>query len=144
MQRGITPDFLFVRADTTISESILHKISRTTGIELDHVIPAPTIDTIYQVPLDYHEHSVGHHLLDALDLAYTTFDLKSRRTLQTNYLASTTIKTIAMVGKYVDLEDAYFSLNEAIKCAGWMQQVSIKLVFIDAETITSVSTESIL
>jgi CTP synthase len=144
MQRGITPNFLFIRADTAIPEGILTKISRMTGIELDHVIPAPTIDTIYQVPLDYYEHSVGQHLLDALDLAYTTFDLQSRKTLQTNYHASTTTKTIAMVGKYVDLEDAYFSLNEAIKCAGWMQQVSSKLVFIDAETITSDSSQAIL
>jgi CTP synthase len=75
---------------------------------------------------------------------YTHFDLSSWETLQANRLASTTTKTIAMVGKYTDLEDAYFSLNEAIRCAGRMQQTHIELLFIDAETVTNETVDELL
>lgn len=142
MRRGIHPDLLVVRADTDISEQILTKIAAMTGIE--HIIPGPTIETIYQIPLDYHAHHVGHHLLDNLWLGYTSFDMSAWQTLHSNFKNSTTLVQIAMVGKYVDLEDAYYSLNEALKVAWWMNERKVVLNFVDAEQITDENAEESL
>ena len=83
-----------------------------TGVKEDHVIPAPTVNTIYRVPLDYHKNQVGENILDHLQLPYTNFNLQKREDLYSHIKNSTTEIRIAMVGKYVNLEDAYYSLNE--------------------------------
>jgi CTP synthase len=57
--RGIIPDILICRADYEISEEILTKVSYMTGVKRELVIPAPTVDTIYRIPLDYHIHQLG-------------------------------------------------------------------------------------
>ena len=142
MRRGIHPDLLVVRADTDIPKSILTKISAMTGVE--HIVPWPTIETIYQIPLDYHAYRVGHHLLDNLWLSYTDFDLSSWELLHKNFKNSVIPVRIAMVGKYVDLEDAYYSLNEAIKVAGWMEERKVELSFVQSSDITPDNVNSLL
>lgn len=110
--KGIIPDFLVCRADVDIPDDIIKKVAYMTGVKEDHVIPAPTVDTIYRIPLDYDHHQIGSHIFDHLQLPYTNFDLKKREDLYTHIKNSTTEIRIAMVGKYVNLEDAYYSLNE--------------------------------
>lgn len=115
--RGITPDILVCRADFPIPDEIITKIGYMTGVPTDHVIPAPTVDTIYRVPLDYHAHRVEEHILQHLKLDYRPANLEKRQTLYTHIQNSDKELRIAMVGKYVGLEDAYYSLNESLKVA---------------------------
>jgi len=117
--KGLYPDLLVVRADAVIEEPLLNKISYLCGVSLGRVVPAPTVDTIYQIPLDYHARKVWHTILDQLGLPHSTFELSKRETPNTNIKNSETHTRIAMVGKYVGLEDAYYSLNEGLKVAGF-------------------------
>lgn len=135
MSYGLSPDFLIVRADAEIPEETLGKIAHSTGLDSSHVIPAPTLDSIYRVPLSFHGYQFGEKIGAALGLNKTYPDMSKWQTLLENIEASTDIFRVAMVGKYVGLEDAYYSLNEGLKCAGYAQNKKIKLEFIEAEDI---------
>ncbi len=135
MSYGLSPDFLIVRADAPIPEDTLTKIAHATGLSSSHVIPAPTLDSIYRVPLSFHTYEFWEKILSSLHLPETHPDMSKWEDLLANIDASKDILRIAMVGKYVGLEDAYYSLNEWIKCAWFALQKKVKLEFIEAEDI---------
>lgn len=135
MSYGISPDFLIVRADTDIPEDMMDKIARASGIKRESVISAPTLDTIYRVPLAFHKEHFGEKILWNLDMKFTKLDMTEWDKLLKNIDSSFDMLTIAMVGKYVWLEDAYYSLNEWLKCAGFAQNKRVKIRFIEAEDI---------
>lgn len=101
-----------MRADQEIPEKIIEKSAYFCGVKPDHVIPAPTVDTIYRIPLDYQARRIGDLVLDQLQLTNKGADMNAWENLYNHIKASTKEVRIAMVGKYVDLEDAYYSLNE--------------------------------
>lgn len=135
MSYGISPDFLIVRADTEIPEDMMDKIALGTGIERDQVISAPTLDTIYRVPLAFDREHLGEKITSCLGLHVKKPDLHEWEDFLANIDASTDVIRIGMVGKYVGLEDAYYSLNEGLKCAGFAHRKRVKLRFIEAEDI---------
>lgn len=112
MSYGISPDFLIVRADTLIPEDMLGKIASASGIQRQNVISAPTLDTIYRVPLAFHAEHLGEKILNNLSIPFTKLDMKQWEAFLANIDASVDILRIGMVGKYIELEDAYYSLNE--------------------------------
>lgn len=68
MSYGLSPDFLIIRADTEIPDDVTKKIAVSTGLPVNHVIPAPTLDSIYQVPLSFHSYGFGEKILSAFRL----------------------------------------------------------------------------
>ena len=112
MSYGLSPDFLIVRADAPIPEDTLTKIAHSTGLSPSHVIPAPTLDSIYRVPLSFDTYDFSEKILSAFRLSPTPPDMSKWEELIGNIEASQDVLRIAMVGKYVGLEDAYYSLNE--------------------------------
>lgn len=112
MSYGINPDFLIVRADTDIPEDMMSKIASASGIPRSATISAPTLDSIYRVPLAFNEEHFGEKILLKLDLEAPKPDMKNWIELMNNIDNSLDVIRIGMVGKYVDLEDAYYSLNE--------------------------------
>ncbi|PID84319.1 CTP synthetase [Candidatus Gracilibacteria bacterium] len=143
MSYGISPDFLVVRADNDIQEDILEKIASTSGLQRHQVISNPTLDTIYRIPIEFFEADVGKYILENLQLKNPQNTMKDWYTLINNIEHSHDIVTIGMVGKYVALEDAYYSLNEGLKCAGFAYKHRIKIRFIDAEKIEAEGTRSL-
>ncbi len=133
--RWITPDFLITRADADISEAILEKVAFFCGVPKNHVVPAPTVESIYQIPLDFAKRDVGKLILDQLQLPSDKLDMSAWEDLYINIKASIEELHVAMVGKYVWLEDAYYSLNEWLKVAWLHQQRKVVLHFIEAEDI---------
>jgi CTP synthase len=133
--RGIEPDVLVVRADKPIEKKVLHKLSLMTGVEENCVIPSPTVKSIYQVPVNYQGYALGNILLQKLNLAQKPFDMSKWNILMQHIEQATVVKKIAMVGKYCTLEDAYYSLNEGLKVAGYRNDIKIQLSFVDAEKI---------
>jgi CTP synthase len=133
--RGIEPDILVVRADKPIDTHVLHKLSLMTGVEENCVIPSATVKSIYQVPVNYQTHALGNILLQKLNLPQKPFDMSKWSTLVQHIDQATTVKKIAMVGKYCALEDAYYSLNEGLKVAGYRNNIKIQLSFVDAEKL---------
>lgn len=112
MARGIDPDLLVVRSDFPIEESIINKLSVMCGLDKQDVIPSATVNSIYEVPVNYHTYGVGERIVKKLKLHNNDFDLSQRQDLLNHINHSTNEKTIAIVGKYTDLEDAYYSINE--------------------------------
>jgi CTP synthase len=138
MGYGISPDFIVVRADVNIPEDMMSKIASTVWLQRDAVIAAPTLDSIYLVPLAFHSDRVGEKIQRKLGLPSITPDMSKWESLVANIEKSKDILTVGMIGKYVDLEDAYYSLNEWLKCAGYAHLKKIQLKFIDAEDIEKV------
>lgn len=139
--RGIEPDILVVRADKEIDTSILRKLSLMCGVAEHCVIPSPTVKSIYQVPVNYQGYALGNTLLQQLQLPQKPFKMEKWNTLLEHISQSTEIKKIAMVGKYCALEDAYYSLNEGLKVAGYRSNLKIQLCFVDAEELEKKGTE---
>lgn len=100
MSYGLSPDFLVIRADAPIPDEVIGKIASSTGLTPDHVVPAPTLDSIYRVPLSFHDYGLGEGILRALHLESSP-DMARWESLLSNIEASKDIVRIAMVGKYV-------------------------------------------
>jgi CTP synthase len=137
----VEPDVLVVRADKPIEKNTLHKLSLMTGVEENCVIPSTTVKSIYQVPVNYQGYALGNILLQKLNLPQKPFNMSRREGLVQHIEKSTEIKKIAMVGKYCALEDAYYSLNEGLKVAGYWNDVKIQISFIDAESLSARHTQ---
>jgi len=135
MSYGISPDFLIVRADTDIPGDMMDKIASMSGIARTHVISAPTLDSIYRVPMAFHHDHLGEKIMTALALGESKIDMKKWEELLENIDKSEEVLKIGMVGKYIELEDAYYSLNEWLKCAGFGYKKRVRLRFIEAENI---------
>ncbi len=135
MSYGINPDFLIVRADNPIPEEIIEKISLNIGMKLENIIWAPTLDTIYRVPMIFHNEHFGEKILQCFKLKNEKPDMREWEIFLNNIDSSFEIIKIGMVGKYTELEDAYYSLNEWLKCAGFVFQKKVELHFIEAEDI---------
>jgi CTP synthase len=135
MSYGINPDFLIVRADTEIPEEMLSKIASASGFTRDQVISAPTLDSIYRVPLAFNKDNFGEKLMVSLWMETRTPDLTKWENFMENVDNSTDVLRVGMIGKYIGLEDAYYSLNEGLKCAGFAHKKRIKIRFIEASDI---------
>jgi CTP synthase len=84
MSYGISPDFLIVRADTDIPEDMMDKIARASGLVRQQVISAPTLDSIYRVPLAFHKEQFGEKITKSLGFGEKTPDM----TKWENFLAN--------------------------------------------------------
>jgi CTP synthase len=137
--RGIEPDILVVRADKSIEKGVLRKLSLMTGVEENCVIPSATVKSIYQVPVNYQGHALGNILLQKLNLSQKPFDMSQWEGLVHHIEKSVEVKKIAMVGKYCALEDAYYSLNEGLKVAGYRNEVKVQISFVDSERLEKIT-----
>ncbi|MBM4463177.1 MAG: CTP synthase [Chloroflexi bacterium] len=111
---GIQPDVIVCRSDYPISEAIKEKISLFCSVDKRAVIPLLTVPTIYEVPLVLEEAGLGDLIVEMLGLPSTSADLHEWRVLVEKMTAPKELLPIALVGKYVELRDAYISVREAL------------------------------
>ncbi len=135
-QIGISPDIIICRADRPIDEDVRRKISLFSDTELESVIPAENAPTLYSIPLTLHEERLDELVLEKLGLAAPTPDLTEWRGLVDRMLSAQTSVKVAIVGKYVKLQDAYLSVVEALGHAGGAHGVKADVDWIDAEDLT--------
>ncbi|MBI2453475.1 CTP synthase [Candidatus Peregrinibacteria bacterium] len=132
---GIQPDIIISRADYPIEKNILQKISRFCDVEAQAVIPAPTVKSIYEVPLNFHKHHLAELIAKKLHLGKVRPNLKSWENLVKKIHANSEEIKIALVGKYTGLDDAYISVIESLKIACYHLNRKLKLIWIDSEKI---------
>ena len=137
-QIGISPDIIICRADRPISEDVRKKISLFSDTELDSVIAAENARTLYSIPLDLHEGRLDELVLDKLNLPAPPPDLAEWRALVECILAAEESVRVAIVGKYVKLQDAYLSVVEALGHAGAAHGVKVEIDWVDAEDLTDI------
>lgn len=129
---GIQPNVIIARTDYPVSKEIVEKISLFCDVEKDAVIPLETTDLIYQVPLSLEDAGLGNYLVEELRLKTKPPQLEEWRTLirRMQSIAENDIVKIGIVGKYIELHDAYMSVKEAITHATASQEKTLEIKWI--------------
>lgn len=139
---GIQPDILLCRSTHPLSESSRKKIALFTNVAEKAVISVVDADSIYRIPLLLHQQGLDKIICDKLQLNTPPADLSEWKTVLAamDNPDKVTVK-VAMVGKYMDLTDAYKSLNEALVHAGIHTRTQVKILYVDSETLETAGTD---
>lgn len=133
---GLQPDILLCRCTVDIDDSALRKIALFTNVEQRAVIPLKDADSIYRIPGALHSHGLDQVVVERFNLDCPAAELSEwDAVLEGEFNKSAGTVRVAMVGKYMDLLDAYKSLNEALQHAGIQTHVKVEVDYIDAEDI---------
>ena len=132
---GIQPDIILCRSDKEISEGIKDKISLFCDVNKEGVIPLVTSETIYEVPLLLEKYGLGDFMVNHLGLDAKESDLCNWRELVNELKASKEPVTIGLVGKYVELQDAYYSVREALCHAALTHNREVKIEWLNSEEL---------
>ena len=132
---GLQPDVLLCRSEVELEDGQRKKISLFTNVEERAVIPLMDASTIYKVPRMLHEWGLDQYVLDRFNLNNPVANLDEWDAVVDNQLNSKGEVTIAMVGKYMELLDAYKSLTEALIHAGIHNKTRVKIQYIDSEKL---------
>lgn len=141
---GIQPDVIICRSDYPIPEEAKNKISLFCDVDLEAVIPLPTVSTIYEVPLILEEEGLGQLIVEKLSLKAHQPDLSYWQELVCRLKAPHETVNIALVGKYVELKDAYFSVREALRHAGLYHNRDISLFWVHSEDLERDGSDALL
>lgn len=138
---GIVPDVLAVRCESPAPQEIKEKISMFSGVEEQGIALLPNAETVYQVPLELEETGIADYISKKLRLKASKPKLKSWQELVARATKSPVKHiTVGMVAKYMDNEDTYMSVTEALRAACWDNNVGLDLVWINSEDISKHNT----
>jgi CTP synthase len=140
---GLTPDVIVCRSDRPIGRALKEKISLLCDVELDAVISAVDADNIYEVPLILHREGLDRYLAGLLRLDGEV-DLSEWQTLVHRIEGANRPVNIAVVGKYVNLPDAYLSVIEALKHGGYHHGARVSIRWVASDELVSGDLEAIL
>ena len=138
---GLQPDVLVCRSDRSIDISSRRKIALFTNVEERAVVSLPDVDTIYKIPGILHSQGLDDFVMERFGLECDGADLAEWDRVIDAKLHPKQEVTIAMVGKYMELLDAYKSLIEAMSHAGIETQTRVKMLYIDSEDLENQGTE---
>jgi len=136
---GIQPDVIVARSDLPVGEDLRDKIALFCDVSREAVIPCATVDTIYEVPLLFESFGLGDLVVRELGLTGVAgpADLTAWTALVERIKRPKPELRIALVGKYIELPDAYLSVTEALRHAGWSEERAISIRWIDSERLTA-------
>ena len=141
---GIQPDVLLCRAEQEIPDGERRKIAQFCNVRQDAVIPALDVASIYQVPIAYHEQGLDREVCRYFDIDAPAPNLSRWKSIMDRVTKPEGEVSIAVVGKYTGLLDAYKSLSEALTHGGIANNVKINLNWIDSEIFESEDTVHLL
>ncbi|HEY1350917.1 MAG TPA: CTP synthase [Ktedonobacteraceae bacterium] len=134
---GIQPDVILCRSDLPIPDELREKIALFCNIDERAVVALPTVDTIYQVPLILEKAGLGKFLVDELSLPDREPQMQEWQALVDKIQSPRPELVIGLVGKYVELHDAYMSVAESLRHAGWFHDVDVRIKWINSEALES-------
>ena len=144
LSHGLQPDILICRSEKEISEEAREKIALFTNVDKDSVISMPDLESIYKIPLKLNEQFVDELVVNKLDISCKKPDLSDwERVIEADSNPKGEVQ-ITMVGKYIDLRDAYKSLNEALVHGGIQQKLKVEIKYVDSELLESSDVKEIL
>ena len=141
---GIQPDFIVCRSDRPIDESIRRKIGLFCDVEPKEVISALDANSIYEVPGNLSEQGLDEMVIERLEIECGESDMTEWNTFVSHSSSLSDTVDIALVGKYVQLPDAYLSVTEALSHAGIHHDHKVKVHWVDAESLTPEEVDSAL
>ena len=140
---GIFPDILVCRSERTIPAIERGKISLFTNVEEKAVLSMRDVDSIYKVPALLKSQGIDELVVKRFGLDVPEADLSEWEKVLYQEANPSGEVTIGMVGKYIELPDAYKSINEALKHAGIKKQVKVKIEYIDSQNLESKGTDAL-
>jgi len=129
---GIQPDVIICRTDHPVGDEVRAKVALFGDVDEDAVILLPTAETIYEVPLMLEQAGLGHYIVEHFGWEDRTPDLAEWERMVARLKAPRRRIRIALVGKYVELHDAYLSVVEALKHAGLAHDLAIDIVWVNS------------
>ena len=144
LSHGLQPDILVCRSDNDLSDEAREKIALFTNVEKESVISMKDVDSIYQIPILLNKQSVDEIVLKKLKLSCKKPDLKDWEKVVDAHSNPKNEVTIAMVGKYMELKDAYKSLNEALVHGGIQHKLKTNIKYVDSESIEEANAKRLL
>lgn len=137
---GIQPDIIVTRAPIDLGEAVRKKIALFGSIPIQNIIEAKDVNNIYEVPMNFHKQDIESIILNQFGLKVTTSNLEKWENLITTVNHLEKEIEISLVGKYIELEDAYLSVKEALKAAGYLYNTKVNINWVDSEKLEHEST----
>ena len=141
---GVNPNIIVLRCDRPLEESIFNKISLFCNVKPDCVIENITLPNLYEAPLMLEKSNFSEIVCRELNIPASKPDLTEWSELVEKIKGERKEVYIGLVGKYVELHDAYLSVAEALRHAGYYHDAKVKISWIDSETITDENAAEIL
>jgi len=132
---GIQPDILLCRCDRPLDHKVKSKIAHFCNVEEACVIAAPDVETIYDVPLRFHDEGLDQRVVEKLNIWTGAPNLSKWRRIVKITQAPKAAVNVAVVGKYVNLVDSYKSLHEAIAHGGIANEARVTVDYVDSEEL---------
>ncbi|PRA09772.1 CTP synthetase [Arthrobacter sp. MYb211] len=130
---GIQPDALVIRSDREIPDEMRAKLGRTCDVETEAVISCADAPSIYEVPKILHSQGLDAYIVQTLELKFRDVDWEGWDRLLDVVHNPKHELTIALVGKYIDLPDAYLSVTEALKAGGFANESKVKIRWVPSD-----------
>ncbi|TFC75794.1 CTP synthase [Cryobacterium cheniae] len=130
---GIQPDALVLRSDRPVSDSNKRKIALMCDVDEDAVVNAVDVPSIYEIPTMLHDQGLDKYITDHLDLPVTSVDWTGWQKVLDAVREPQHTVTIGLVGKYIDLPDAYLSVTEALRAGGFANQTKVNITWIGSD-----------
>ncbi|HVQ44967.1 MAG TPA: CTP synthase [Candidatus Saccharimonadia bacterium] len=135
-EAGIQPDVIVARAEKPVSQNVLHKLSLFCDVDEAGIVPMQTVKTVYEVPLLLEQAGIGNYITTQLGLSNRRVKLADWQRLVDLIKHPDHRKLkIGVVAKYMENEDTYLCVFEAIKAAGWANRIQPEICWIDSEQI---------
>ncbi|RUO86767.1 CTP synthase [Spiroplasma endosymbiont of Megaselia nigra] len=141
---GIQPDIVVARTEQVLEDNVLEKIALFCNIEKNNVLVATDVASIYEVPLKMYEQNAQIVISKLLNLKVTKTDMSGWKQFVEKINHSQEVIEIKLVGKYIELPDAYLSVSESLRIAGYENKVKIKIDWIKAEDINKKNYQQLL
>ncbi|PKM63455.1 MAG: CTP synthase [Firmicutes bacterium HGW-Firmicutes-21] len=133
---GISPDIIVLRCDEPLEDGLMNKISLFCNVKRDCVIENVTLPVLYQAPVMLEKNNFSAIVCRELGINALALDLKDWQSMLERIKSRTNKVRIALVGKYVKLHDAYLSVAEALRHAGYENSSRVEIKWLDSENIT--------
>ena len=134
---GIQPDAVVCRADRELPDSIKRKISLMCDVDQEAVVTAADAPSIYDIPKVLHREGLDAYVVRRLDLPFRDVDWTTWNDLLRRVHHPTEEVTVALVGKYIDLPDAYLSVGEALRAGGFAHEAKVHIRWIASDECES-------
>lgn len=134
--KGIKPNIVLLRSQNQVGDDIILKISNMTYIDKDSIISLPDFNSVYRVPLYLESQNISNKILDKFNMKKKKVDLEEWKKFVNNLESNNKTEiTIGMIGKYVELEDAYMSIKESLFISSVHENVLINFKWISSNEI---------
>mgnify|MGYP005757210247 FL=1 len=141
---GIWPDVLVCRSEKPLTQEIKDKIALFCNVPSSHVLQNLDVEYLYEAPLAMEKEHLAQVVLECLKLPQRQPDLRDWEEMVTALRTPKSEVTIALVGKYIQLHDAYLSVVEALKHGGIANRCAVRMKWVDSETVTRENAGEIL